>query len=140
MCVCVWSASQSGRFTSGKELQYPVNWKMLGPREYVWALYCIENLLFLPVFEPRTVLPVESRYTKYGVSATANSRKKMIVGLRNVLSMYVLYHAASQSLMCSVYVFTVCVQCMSIALPSFGILLSDVTKRYYLKAATRAWK
>jgi hypothetical protein len=101
--VCVWPASHSGRFTSGKKLRYPIHWKLLGPREHVWTLCRIENLLLLPVFEPRTVLLVASRYTKYDISATANGRKKMIVGLRIFVSMKVLYHAASQLLMCSVY-------------------------------------
>jgi len=80
-----------------KELRYPINWKLRGPREHVWTLCRIENLLLLPVCEPRTVLPVASRYTKYDISATASGRKKMIVGLRIFLPMKDLYHAASQS-------------------------------------------
>ena len=80
MCLCVCEASHSGRFTSWKEFWYPINWKLLGPREDVRTLCRIENLLLLPVFEPRTVLSVTSRYTKYDISASANGRKKMIVG------------------------------------------------------------
>ena len=79
------------------------NWEMLWPREHVWMFCRVENLLLLPVLEPRTVLPVASRYTKYDISATTNSPKKMIVVLRIVLSMKFLYHAASQLLMCAVY-------------------------------------
>ena len=81
VCVCVVSVTLQPLYLR-ERTPVPSNWKLLEPREHVWTFRRIENLLLLPVFEPRTFLPIASRYTKYDISATANSRKKIIVWLR----------------------------------------------------------
>ena len=62
-----WSTPRSGLFTLAKETRYPFHRRLDGPQgrsEHMWER---ENLLPTPVFEPRTVQPLTSRYTGYAI-------------------------------------------------------------------------
>jgi hypothetical protein len=57
-----------GRFTSGKETRYPLYRRPSGPQSrsgWVWKISPP------PGFDPRTVQPIASRYTKWGIPAHA---------------------------------------------------------------------
>jgi hypothetical protein len=53
-----------GRFTPGKESRYPLYKRLGGPQGRSGRAWKISSP---PVFEPQTVHPVASRYTKYAV-------------------------------------------------------------------------
>jgi hypothetical protein len=66
VCVCVCVCGQihtPAALPPGKNSGTQLIGSCLGP-QHVRTFCRIENLLLLPVFEPRTVLPVASRYTK----------------------------------------------------------------------------
>jgi hypothetical protein len=61
-----WSRPRPGRFTTGKETAYLVDWKLCGPYgpcERMW------NILPSPECDPRTVQDVTSRYTDWDIPA-----------------------------------------------------------------------
>ena len=55
-----WSTPRPGRLTTGKETQYPSYRRLGGPRGRSGE---VRNISPSPGFDPRTLLPVASRYT-----------------------------------------------------------------------------
>jgi hypothetical protein len=56
-----WSTPRPGRFTAGKETRYPLYRRLGGPQgQSGW----VRKISPPPGFDPRTVQPVESRYTE----------------------------------------------------------------------------
>ena len=64
-CGYLWR-SRSGRFTSGKDSRYPL-YRALGGLQS--RSRRVNKIWSLPRFEPRTVLPVASRYTDWVIPA-----------------------------------------------------------------------
>jgi hypothetical protein len=58
----LWLTSRPGRFTPGKEPQYPLNKRMRGPQRRSGRFGVDKNLLALPEFESRTVQLIASHY------------------------------------------------------------------------------
>ena len=58
-----WPASRPGRCTTGNEFWYPLNRRLIGPQNQSRRFGEEENLLSLPMFEPRPVQPVASHCT-----------------------------------------------------------------------------
>ena len=65
-----WSNSRAGRFIPGEEPRCSVNRRLDGPQRGCERFRRRENLVLLPEFEPRTVQPVDSRYTDRTVEDT----------------------------------------------------------------------
>jgi hypothetical protein len=65
-----WSNSGPGRFTPEEEPRCSVNRRLDGLQRRCELFRRRENLVPLPEFEPRTVRPVESRYTDRAVQDT----------------------------------------------------------------------
>ena len=61
-----WSMPRPGRFTPGKETWYPLYRRLGGPQGRSGR---VQKISPPPGFDPRTVQPVESRYTNYTILA-----------------------------------------------------------------------
>jgi hypothetical protein len=54
-----WSVPSTGRFNPGKEILYPLYMRLIGPQGPGW----VRKISTPPMFEPRTIQPVATRYT-----------------------------------------------------------------------------
>jgi hypothetical protein len=61
-----WSTPRPGRFTPGKQIQYPLYRRLCEPLDRSRQMWKISPT---PTFDPRAVQPVASRYTHYAIPA-----------------------------------------------------------------------